>query len=611
MASLKVIDKINEQKQKGQPFFSFEYFPPKTSEGVQNLFDRLGRMLLFDPLFIDITWGAGGSTSALTLEIAEQAQAVYGLETMMHLTCTNMPVEQITYALDKAKQLGVRNILALRGDPPRGEEWKKIEGGFAYAADLVKYIRERYGDYFGICVAGYPEGHSDCTSKEDDIKHLKAKVDNGADIIITQLFYDCDIFIDFVKKCREAGINVPIIPGLMPIQTYAGFKRMTTLSKTFVPQEINDALEPIKDNDEEVKKYGVKLCVEMCKKLLDFGVEGLHFYTLNLERSVRKVLKGLQLISPDKISPFLPWAQSAAGNRLKEDVRPIFWNNRPRSYIARTGSWDEFPNGRWGDHRSPAFGDLSDYHLGFQKEEVNAFGPTPNTEQDVYDSFAEYCSGNGKVKKLPWNDQPLSAESDPIKDQLVFLNKNGFLTINSQPAINGLPSTDKKHGWGGKNGFVYKKGYIEFFTSPENAQRLIDYIKKCPMITYHAVNRKGESKTNTKGTNAVTWGIFPGKEVIQPTVVDNASFMVWKDEAFTLWESQWANSYAEGSSARDLLNKMINEYYLINIVDNNFINGDIFQPFYDLVNNLTSPLNVSQNGGSGSSSPIVNSVNSN
>ncbi|EGC34903.1 methylenetetrahydrofolate reductase [Dictyostelium purpureum] len=596
MTSMKIIDKINQKKESNVPFYSFEYFPPKTMEGVQNLYDRLGRMLLFEPLFIDITWGAGGSTSALTLEIAEKAQNVCGLETMMHLTCTNMPVNEIIYALDKAKATGIRNILALRGDPPRGEEWKKIEGGFGYACDLVKFIRERYGDYFGICVAGYPEGHSDCTSFEDDITHLKAKVDAGADLIITQLFYDVDVFCDFVKKCREVGINCPIIPGIMPIQTYAGFVRMTTLSKTKVPQYIMDNLEPIKDNDEEVKKYGVRLCVEMSKRLLEFGVEGLHFYTLNLERSVRKVLKGLELVTPDQLSPYLPWAQSAAGNRLKEEVRPIFWQNRPRSYIARTGSWDEFPNGRWGDYRSPAFGDLSDYHLGgvavstsdvVSTATTNIYGDSHSTEQDIYNVFASYCEG--KIKKLPWNDTPLSLESENIKDQLVFLNKNGFLTINSQPAINGVPSTDKQHGWGGKNGFIYKKAYIEFFTSPENAQKLIEYIKKCPMITYHAVNRKGDQKTNTKGTNAVTWGIFPGKEIIQPTVVDHNSFMVWKDEAFALWETQWANNYEKDSKSREILDKMIDSYYLFNIVDNNFISGNIFSPFSDLVNNLSSP----------------------
>eukprot|EP01133_Synstelium_polycarpum_P016090 gene16090-19147_t len=563
---MKIIDKINEYKAKNERFYSFEYFPPKTNEGVQNLYDRLSRMLLLEPLFVDITWGAGGSTSQLTLEIAETAQNICGLETMMHLTCTNMLVEEIDFALEKAKASGIRNILALRGDPPHGKEWKKIEGGFQYASDLVRYIREKYGDYFGIAVAGYPEGHSDCTSKEDDLQMLKNKVDMGADLVVTQLFYDVDMFIEFVSKCRAIGINCPILP---------------------VPRAVSEALEPIKDNDEEVKKFGVKLCIDMCIRLLDAGVDGLHFYTLNLERSVRKVLKGLNLVRPDQLSRYLPWAQCAATNRLKEEVRPIFWQHRPRSYISRTGSWDEFPNGRWGDYRSPAFGDLSDYHLSSlsfdaaKAAERDSFGPEPLCNQDVFDAFASYCSGT--TKKLPWNDLPLSTESDEIKEQLVFLNKNGFLTINSQPCVNGASSTDKNYGWGGKHGFVYQKAYIEFFSSPDNTTKLINYFKKCPSITYHAVNRKGDSLTNTKGTNAVTWGIFPGKEIIQPTVVDNASFVVWKDEAFALWQSRWAHSYPEDSTGRLLLDDMIDSYYLINVVDNNFVNGNVFAPFYDVV----------------------------
>ncbi|EGG23463.1 methylenetetrahydrofolate reductase [Cavenderia fasciculata] len=593
---MKIIDKIKKHKEENgatTPFYSFEYFPPKTMEGVQNLYDRLGRMLLLEPLFVDITWGAGGSTSELTLEIADTAQNICGLETMMHLTCTNMQVSQIDFALAKAKESGVRNILALRGDPPRGEEWKKIEGGFAHASDLVRYIRQHYGDYFGIAVAGYPEGHSDATSLEDDLQHLKTKVDMGADLIITQLFYDVDMFVEFVGKCRAIGINVPIIPGIMPIHTYAGFKRMTTLSKTVVPQHILDALEPIKDNDEEVKKYGVNLCIEMCKQMVAAGVDGLHFYTLNLERSVRKVLKGLEMIRPDQLHRYLPWAQCASTNRLKEEVRPIFWKNRPRSYISRTGSWDEFPNGRWGDYRSPAFGDLSDYHLSSHQFDPNATSATNvygdvQSRQDVYEVFANYCKGD-KVKKLPWNDLPLSVESEAIKEQLVFLNSHGFLTINSQPAVNGVPSTDKTHGWGGKNGYVYQKAYIELFASPENMHLLIEIFKKCPSITFHALNRKGDSHTNTKGTNAVTWGIFPGKEVVQPTVVDHSSFLVWKDEAFALWQSRWSSLYDENSTSRKVLDEMIDNYYLINVVDNNFVNGNIFQPFIDLVNGNMSP----------------------
>jgi len=581
---VKVIEKINKLIEAKETCVSFEYFPPKTADGVQNLYERMQRMVMLDPVWIDVTWGAGGTTSELTLEICETAQNLCGMETMMHLTCTNMPRSEIDKALQRAKASGIQNILALRGDPPRGEEWKQIEGGFAYAVDLVKYIREQYGDYFGICVAGYPEAHVDSTSKEEDIKHLKAKVDAGADFIITQLFYDVDLFLKFVKDCRDIGINCPIVPGIMPIHTYGGFKRMTQLCKTFVPQYLLDEVEPFKDNDEEVKKVGVRLCVEMCRKLINNGVPFLHFYTLNLEQSVSNILSGLGIIDKDNLHRSLPWNPSPLGNRCKEDVRPIFWRNRPHSYILRTGSWDEFPNGRWGDSRSPAFGDLSDYHLytpHAKNIDVKSIWGEPTTFQEVCEVFAGFCSG--EIKQSPFTEAPLALETDVIREKLVQLNKAGFLTINSQPPVNGAHSHDKRFGWGPRGGYVYQKAYVEFFTSPEHVQKIIEITKrKYPSLTFHAVNLKGESYTNTKDTNAVTWGVFPGKEIIQPTVVDSDSFVVWKDEAFGVWKSVWAQKYAEGSPSRVLLDSVINSYFLVNVVDNNFIDGDVFALFNEL-----------------------------
>lgn len=317
---MKIIDILNKRRQeKKGPIFSFEYFPPKTEKGVEALYERFDRMSLLGPAWIDVTWGAGGSTSDLTLEICSIAQNNVGLETMMHLTCTNLPKEQIKEALQKAKDAGIQNILALRGDPPRGEEWKKIDGGFGYAVDLVKFIRQEFGDYFGICVAGYPEKHIESKSYEEDLRLLKEKVDAGADLIITQLFYDVKLFLKFVKDCRELGIKCPIVPGMMPIHGYAGFERMTTLCKTFVPEAIQKALEPIKADDEAVKAFGVKLCIEMCKELLDNGIDTLHFYTLNLEKSVTAILEGLGVLDPEVRRP-LPWrsAPSLSNSRSKE-----------------------------------------------------------------------------------------------------------------------------------------------------------------------------------------------------------------------------------------------------------------------------------------------------
>jgi len=591
---MKIIDIIEKRREEKKfPLFSFEYFPPKTEKGVENLYERLDRMSLLGPSWIDITWGAGGSTSDISLEICSTAQNLVGLETMMHLTCTNVTKEKIREVLAKMKGCGMQNVLALRGDPPRGQEWKEIEGGFPHAIDLIKFIRSEYGDYFGICVAGFPETHPDATSYEDDLKYLKEKIDAGADLIITQLFYDTKIFLKYVNDCRKIGITCPIIPGLMPLHTYASFERLISLSKTKIPEELRKALEPMKNDDEAVKSYGVKLCMEMCRELLANGVECLHFYTMNLERSVTLILEGLGLLDTNGTYRRLPWRSTPAltTHRGKEDVRPIFWKNRPKSYLQRTQSWDEFPNGRWGDARSPAFGELSDNHLmslHVPKSDIQnrgkIWGSELTNEAQLEQVFVNYLKGD--IPCLPWCDTPLSHESDPLIQDLMRINKSGFLTINSQPAVNGAPSTTENIGWGPKGGFIYQKAYVEFFTSPSNLEKLLKILPKYPSITYHALNLKGDAHTNAgSSTNALTWGVFPAKEIVQPTVVDHDSFVVWKDEAFAIWKSSWLPIYnsPEKSSSREFLDGVISSYYLVNMVENNYVNGNIFAPFNELI----------------------------
>jgi len=588
---MKVIDKIQQAQADGRCFWSFEYFPPKTQQGVQNLYDRMERMYALGPEFIDVTWGAGGTTSDLTLEICQTAQAVYGLETCMHLTCTNMPKDKIDHALKEAKSAGIRNILALRGDPPRGQSnWTACDNGFSNAIDLVRYIRQQYGDYFCVSVAGYPEGHIDNPDRIADLMHLKDKVDAGADYIVTQLFYDVPLFLEWVKECRSIGINCPILPGIMPIQSYNGFVRMTTLCKTKVPGFIFDALEPIKDDDQAVKDYGVKLAADMCQQLRDQGgLTGFHFYTLNLEKSTRLILEKLEFIADIDVAKPLPFNPSLSENRAKENVRPIFWKNRPRSYVMRTEAWDEFPNGRWGDSRSPAYGELDGYgvSLKYTTEEALSIWREPKMPQDVFNLFMGYCSGD--VRALPWSDQPLSRETECIQGPLVALNKNGFLTINSQPAVNGVPSNHSVFGWGPKNGYVYQKAYLEFFVDASKLRELTDALdvyekrKGASTITFYAVNMNGTLLTNQNDKkdevpNAVTWGVFPGQEILQPTIVEKESFLAWKDEAFLIWK-EWASIYPEESESRKLLNKMADEYYLVNMVENDYIKGDIFSVF--------------------------------
>ncbi|TNY18238.1 methylenetetrahydrofolate reductase [Rhodotorula diobovata] len=596
---MRISDKIKKAEREGRPWWSFEFFPPKTAEGWVNLYDRIERMQQLGPIFVDITWGAGGSTSDATTGFVKTAHAELGLETCMHLTCTNMPTEMVDQALKEAYDSGCRNILALRGDPPRGvEEWKPVEGGFNHAIDLVRHIRKKYGDYFDIGVAGFPEGHPQSESPEAEIRHFKAKVDAGANVVFTQMFYDADVFIDWGRRLRAAGITIPIVPGIMPIQTYAAFKRRTDFAGTIVPQELWDMLEPIKDDDAKVREFGTRYVADMCRKILnaDLGIHGMHFYTMNLSRGTEMLLEELQFVAmADRVKP-LPWRVSLTQKRRTETTRPIFWSNRTRSYLTRTREWDEFPNGRWGDASSPAFGDVDALQLALPhkpQDAVKIWG-TPRTLGDISALFARFCRGD--LKALPWSDQPAAKETSRIAEQLAKINELGFLTINSQPRVDGASSDDLALGWGPMNGYVYQKAYLEFFCPPQHVAPLLAILDKTPSITYHAVNKQGDFRSNTApGPNAVTWGVFPGAEVIQPTVVDSTAFQAWKDEAYELG-AQWALLYQESQpETHKLIRGIFDEFHLVNIVFNDYRNEDddaVFKPFFELAQQQQQ-----QNGG--------------
>ncbi|XP_017687526.1 methylenetetrahydrofolate reductase isoform X2 [Pipra filicauda] len=567
-------------------------------------FDRMGAG---GPLFIDVTWHPAGDPGSdketSSMIIANTAVNYCGLETILHMTCCNQTKDDITGHLQKAKRLGLKNIMALRGDPA-GEEWEEEVDGFNHAADLVKHIRSEFDDYFDICVAGYPKGHPEAESYETDLRHLKEKVFAGADFIITQLFFRPETFLKFMKDCQAIGITCPIIPGIFPIQGYHSLRQLVKLSKLEVPQEIKDVIEPIKDNDAAIRNYGVELAVSMCRELLDSGmVHGLHFYTLNREVATTEVLKRLGLWKEDPRRP-LPWAVSAHPKRRVEDVRPIFWASRPKSYIYRTQEWDDFPNGRWGNSSSPAFGELKDYYLFYLKskspreELLKMWGEELTGEESVFEVFTCYITGepnrNGhRVTCMPWNDDPLATETNLLKDQLEKVNRRGILTINSQPNINGKPSTDPIVGWGPSGGYVFQKAYLEFFASSEIVTALLKVLKKYELrVNYHIVNVKGQNITNAPDLqpNAVTWGIFPGREIIQPTVVDPVSFLYWKDEAFALWIEQWAKLYEEESPSRMIIQYIHDNYYLVNLVDNDFpLENCLWQVVDDTFELLNSP----------------------
>ncbi|KAF7863183.1 hypothetical protein EAF04_007266 [Stromatinia cepivora] len=595
-------DMLAEAERSGNPSFSFEFFPPKTAQGVQNLYDRMDRMHGLGPSFIDITWGAGGRLAQLTCEMVGVAQSQYGLETCMHLTCTDMGKEKVDEALRNAYKAGCTNILALRGDPPREKEkWEATEGGFQYAKDLVHYIRQTYGNHFDIGVAGYPEGCDDQDDEDLLLDHLKEKVDAGATFIVTQMFYDVDNFIDWLGKVKARGVTIPVIPGIMPINTYASFLRRCNHMGCKIPPKWSAALEAVKNDDAAVRNIGKDLVAEMCRRIIQAGVHHLHFYTMNLAQATRMVLEELNL-TPSTQRPLkhaLPWRQSLGLGRREEDVRPIFWKNRNKSYVARTQDWDEFPNGRWGDSRSPAFGELDAYGIGLKgsnEQNIKLWGQ-PKSIKDIAELFVNYLE-NG-IESLPWSEAPISSEADIIKSDLIELNRRGFLTINSQPAVDSVKSSDPVYGWGPTNGYVYQKAYLELLVAPDMMPELVRRIQHDPDLTYYAVKKTGDLQTNAQsdGPNAVTWGVFPGKEIVQPTIVETISFLAWKDEAFRLG-TDWAHCHSALSPSRGLIESIMDSWYLVNIVHNDFHKSHGLFPLFDglTVKNLEEPFKTSENG---------------
>jgi methylenetetrahydrofolate reductase (NADPH) len=294
---MQFIRDIHAAKLGKSPVISFEFFPPKTEEGDRNLIEKtVPALLQIKPDFCSVTYGAGGSTRDKTLGIVEQIQKRYGLTAMAHLTCVGSTKEQLRDVLMDAKSRGIKNILALRGDPPSGTgEFQKTPGGFEFSSQLVAFIREVNG--FSIGTAGFPEGHIACKEgKVVDWDRLKTKVDAGADFIVTQLFFDNQDFFEFRDYVRKIGVNVPIVPGMLPILSGSQIKKFTTLCGAKIPARMMSNLERLGDNDEAVTQFGIEYATEQCAELLRNGVEGLHFYTLNKVRSTVAVVKNLGIV---------------------------------------------------------------------------------------------------------------------------------------------------------------------------------------------------------------------------------------------------------------------------------------------------------------------------
>jgi methylenetetrahydrofolate reductase (NADPH) len=272
---------------------SFELFPPKTDEGMDNLFRHVDELVQARPSFITCTFGAGGSTQDRTLEVVLGVREKYKLPVATHLTCVGLTAENIRDYLLRAVQLGIDNVVALRGDPPRGEtQFKPVPGGFCYANELVGFIRREF-PRMGVAVAGYPETHQEAPSPQADLENLKRKVDAGADVVITQLFYNNDDFFRFRDRCREMGVNVPIVPGLLPITNLSQIQRFTSMCGASLPASLVAALENCADDPQGQFETGVSFAIDQARELLDAGVPGMHFYVLNKSEATGRVLAAL------------------------------------------------------------------------------------------------------------------------------------------------------------------------------------------------------------------------------------------------------------------------------------------------------------------------------
>jgi len=291
------IDRILADQDPPTPVFSFEFFPPKTAEGERNLYAALGELKKLEPSFVSVTYGAGGSTREKTIEIVKRIREEYGLEAMAHFTCVGATVEQLRATLDEMRDAGIDNVLALRGDQPAGEEeWTRTDGGLEYSSELVGLIAGGYP--FAIGAACFPETHIHAESPRADLEHLVEKVAAGVDFLITQLFFDNAVYFEFVKRARAAGIEVPIIPGVMPITRVGQIERMAAMCGAAIPDGLRRELHARGEDPEAVLDFGVAYATLQCAELLAAGTPGIHFYTLNRSPATRAIVSALKLARP-------------------------------------------------------------------------------------------------------------------------------------------------------------------------------------------------------------------------------------------------------------------------------------------------------------------------
>jgi methylenetetrahydrofolate reductase (NADPH) len=297
---MRIGDMLRFARERGEPIFSFEFFPPRTDDGVRALFETVEALRPLAPAYVSVTYGAGGSTRAKTVELVKRLKRESEIEAMAHVTCVGASRDEIAAVLDEVAEAGVQNVLALRGDPPRGQTaFVPHPEGFRYASELVAFIRGQPQRWrFCVGAAAYPEGHVETRDLSQDLRNLKVKVDAGADFLVSQLFFDNARYLGFVERARAARIEVPLIPGIMPFTNVEQVERFTAMCGATIPAPLRAAMEVRRNDPEAARELGVAYATLQCAELLREGVPGVHFYTLNRSTSTRAIVAALRASEP-------------------------------------------------------------------------------------------------------------------------------------------------------------------------------------------------------------------------------------------------------------------------------------------------------------------------
>lgn len=289
------MERIKDLFARKEHTYSFELFPPKTDKGYENLLVTIEELAEMNPDFISCTYGAGGGSRDKTFDIVEHIEQSHNIVAMAHLTCVMNTKEDIRNIMEDVESRGIRNILALRGDPPADNRgWQPTDENFHYSSELTRFIRQEFGTKFGVAVAGFPEGHVLCKNREKDADFLKMKIDAGADFVITQLFFDNQDYFDYVGRLRQRGVTNRVVPGIIPVTDYNALVRFTSMCGASISAEVKEIFEPIAEDKDATLNAGIDFCIKQCEELLAGGAPGLHFYTLNKSYPTSEILQAVR-----------------------------------------------------------------------------------------------------------------------------------------------------------------------------------------------------------------------------------------------------------------------------------------------------------------------------